>query len=333
MFKAEIIAEIGNTHEGSVGLAKCFVKKALEAGADTVKFQTHLFSAESLDDAPNPPYFSGESRKDYFQRTSFNTSELSELKIYTEGLGGSFLSSPFSIEAVEMLEEIGVDRYKIPSGEVTNLPLIEKVAEIGKPVILSSGMSDWLELDAAVEVLRKYDSPFCVLQCTSTYPCPPAEVGLNLINDIRSRYQCAVGFSDHTLGLAAPVASIFYGASIIEKHFTLSKEMYGSDAKNSMDPGEFLQMCNEIRFAEEIKLSNVDKDNLSAEILNMKDIFEKSIVSVREIRKGQKVTIDDLAFKKPGIGLPPRDIHKVLGKKASKNIKQWKVLEEIDFIG
>ena len=147
-----IIAEIGNTHEGSLGLAKCFIKSAADCGVDAVKFQTHIFDAESLPDAPNPPYFKDETRKEYFDRTGFDIDEWTELKRYTENeCGIDFFSSPFSLEAVDLLEEVGVGVYKIPSGEVTNLPLLKKIAETGKKVILSSGMSVWIELDNAVK--------------------------------------------------------------------------------------------------------------------------------------------------------------------------------------
>ncbi|MGH6802388.1 MAG: N-acetylneuraminate synthase family protein, partial [Methyloceanibacter sp.] len=216
-----IIAEVGSVHDGSFGNAQRLIDVAAECGADVVKFQTHIASAETLRDAPMPPYFTGEPRYEYFERTAFTLEQWEALKAHCEGLQVEFLSSPFSVEAVELLEKIGVRRYKVPSGEVTNLPYLEVVAQTGKPVLLSSGMSNWAELDAAVDTMLRHHDRLTVLQCTSEYPCPPERVGLNVMMEMRARYKLPVGLSDHTRTNYAAYAAVVLGASVIEKHFTL----------------------------------------------------------------------------------------------------------------
>ena len=309
-----IIAEIGNTHEGSVGLAKQFIKSASNCGVNAVKFQTHIFEAESLPDAPNPSYFSSESRKEYFERTAFNLEQYKELKSYaTDECNIDFFSSPFSIEAVDMLIAAGIDVFKIPSGEVTNLPLLEYIASFGKKVILSSGMSNWQELDEAVDIFKQ-KCELVILQCTSEYPCLPENAGLNLLSEIRNRYNCEVGFSDHTIGIAVPIAAAVLGATVIEKHFTLSKEMYGSDAANSTEPSEFKVLVDSIRAVETAINHGIDKDLKYSQLSNMKYIFEKSIVSKRTLPQGHVIQFEDLTFKKPGDGISARLYKDIIGK-------------------
>ncbi len=322
MKKVFIIAEIGNAHEGSVGLAKRFIRKIADCGADAAKFQTHIFDAESLPDAPSPSYFKDESRKDYFERTAFNLEQYKELKKYTEGeCGIEFISSPFSLEAVDLLEKVKVKKYKVPSGEVTNIPLLEKIANTHKPVLLSSGMSTWAELDKAVETLKANGSKdITILQCSSVYPCPPEKVGLNILLQLKDRYGLAVGFSDHTLGISASIGAVVLGAEVIERHFTLSREMYGSDAKHSLEPKEFEQLIKEIREVETIIASKVEKDKLAEELKDMKFTFEKSIVAKKHIPKGTKITFDMIAFKKPGDGIKPNRYKEIIGKVAKSDI-------------
>lgn len=329
-----VIAEIGNTHEGSVGLAKCFIKAAAECGVDAVKFQTHMFEAESLPDAPNPPYFSGESRKEYFERTAFTLDQYRELKDYAEReCGVEFMSSPFSVEAVDLLEKLGVKSYKIPSGEVTNLLLLEKVAETGKRVLLSSGMSTWAELDEAVNVLTQFGcADLVVMQCTSMYPCPPEKSGLNLLAEYRERYSLPVGYSDHTMGIAVPVCAVMAGAVVVEKHFTLSQLMYGSDAKNSTEPEEFRLLVEEIRNAALASAGCVDKDAEASGLESMKHIFEKSIVSLCDISQGTVIDGDMLAMKKPGIGMSAKRLSQVIGARAARDIEKDAILSEADFV-
>lgn len=325
MQKTYIVAEIGNTHEGSLGLAKCFIKAAAECGVDAVKMQTHIFEAESLLDAPNPPYFKDETRKDYFERTAFTLDQWKELKRYTEeDLKIDFFSSPFSLEAVDLLEAVGMNTYKIASGEVNNIPLLEKIAKTGKRVLLSSGMSSWTELDEAVETLQSHGcKDLIVLQCTSEYPCPPEQSGLNCIDEMKQRYKnVQIGYSDHTLGVAVPLAAVIKGATVIEKHFTLSSKMYGSDAMNSTEPEEFRRLVREIRQIEVALANNVDKDEKVKFLANMKMTFEKSVVSVSSMNQSDTIEFKNLAFKKPGDGIPAREYKKLLGKKLNRSVQK-----------
>jgi N,N'-diacetyllegionaminate synthase len=325
-----IIAEIGSIHDGSIGNALKAIEAAAFCGADVVKFQTHIAEAETLQNAPMPQYFIGEPRMDYFRRTSFSISQWKKIAAHCKSVEVEFMSSPFSLEAVDLLEEVGVEAYKIPSGEVTNLPLLEKIAGTQKKVYLSSGMSNWYELDRAVRTLSVSGS-LKVMQCTSSYPCKPEQVGLNVMLEMRDRYNLPYGFSDHSLGFAASISAVALGASVIEKHFTFSKLMYGSDAQHSMEPNDFKRFCEDVREAAVIRSNPIDKNDLS-QLQDMKNIFEKSIVSATEIPAGHKLTIADLAFKKPGDGISAADFAKLLGLKLNRAIPinhkfSWKDFE------
>ena len=308
-----IIAEIGSVHDGSFGNAVKLIEAAAAYGADTVKFQTHTAEAETLADAPMPAYFIGEPRVAYFRRTSFSREQWKELATAAARCGVNFLSSPFSLEAVDLLEDVGVAAYKVPSGEVTNLPLLERIASTGKPALVSSGMSDWAELDAAVAVLRK-GGPLTVLQCASAYPCLPEVVGLNVIAEMRARYALPVGFSDHTRGSAAAFAAAALGATVVEKHFAFSRLMYGSDAANSMEPEEFKAFAQGLRDIWVMLAHPVDKNDV-APFRDMKRIFEKSVVSARALPEGHVLTAADLAFKKPGDGISAARWSEVVGRR------------------
>jgi N-acetylneuraminate synthase len=316
-----IIAEIGSVHDGSLGNAQKLIQAAAESGANCVKFQTHIAHAETLDDAPSPSYFSAEPRKQYFERTSFTLEQWRTLSETAKCEGIAFLSSPFSNEAVDLLEDVGVAAYKIPSGEVTNIPLLQRVAETGKPVLLSSGMSTWAEIARAAELFLG-GGQLCVMQCTSIYPCPAELVGLNNLHEIRRRFpDVTLGYSDHTLGFAAGVAAVALGASVIEKHFTFSRLMYGSDAKNSMEPAEFKMFSSALLEAWAISSNPVDKDRLAVEKLaDIKRIFQKSIVSSRALETGTILNQTHFDFKKPGDGIAPECLKDILGRRLRHNV-------------
>jgi N,N'-diacetyllegionaminate synthase len=324
----KIIAEIGSVHDGSFGNALKLIEAAAAAGADAVKFQTHIAEAESVASAPAPAYFSDEPRLAYFRRTSFTFAQWKRLADHAASSGVTFLSSPFSLEAVDLLEELGIAVYKIPSGEVSNIPLLERIAQTGKPVLLSSGMSAWEELDLAVATVRGFCAT-TVMQCSSAYPCPPERVGLNVMKEMAQRYGLPVGYSDHTMGLAAPIAAAALGATVVEKHFTFSRQMYGSDAKHSMEPGEFKQMVTALREVWAMLDNPISKSDI-APYADMKRIFEKSIVAARDIAVGEVVSIDMLAFKKPGDGIPAREYKRLLGRKVRLALNSDHVISEND---
>ncbi len=323
-----IIAEVGSVHDGSFGNACKLIELAADCGANVVKFQTHVADAETLANAPAPSYFKAEPRRDYFKRTAFSLPQWQQLAALAKARGLVFMSSPFAIEAVELLEQVGLDVYKIASGEVTNLPMLEAVAATGKPVILSSGMSDWAELDRAVEILRKND--LIVMQCTSAYPCPVERAGANVITEIAARYGTETGFSDHTNGLASAVTAIWLGATAIEKHITFSRAMYGSDAQFGVEPPEFRRYCQEMQDAWALRANPVDKSDLG-ELREMKSVFEKSIVTAVTIAKGDVLTRERLAFKKPGTGIRADQLESVLGRRATRDLPTDHLLATEDF--
>jgi len=327
-----IIAEIGSVHDGSFGNAIKALEAAAVSGANCIKFQTHIADEESLPNAPSPRYFSSESRIEYFRRTAFSRSQWKELAARALDLGVAFISSPFSHVAVDLLEDLEVPAYKVASGEVTNLPMLEHIAATGKPVILSSGMSTWDELDEAVSTLS--GSNICIMQCTSIYPCPITKVGLNNLAEISDRYpEVTIGFSDHTLGMSAGVAAATLGASVIEKHFTFSRLMYGSDAFNSLEPSEFKSYSTMIREAWAILEHPIDKGLLAREELcEMKWTFEKSIVSSMSIRAGTIVDKHHLAYKKPSGGIPPAKWKSIMGKTLERDVPSNHIFEPGDFI-
>lgn len=321
-----IIAEIGSVHDGNLKLALTLTRKAIQCGADTVKFQMHIPEEETLRNAPSPSYFKKENRYDYFKRTSFNYKQWLKIKKYCESFGAEFLCSPFSEKAVDILQKLKVKKFKVPSGELTNIPLLKKLKLTKKHIILSTGMSDWKEIKTAVKTIGQN---YSLLQCTSEYPCSYKRVGLNVLKEMKKKFNCEVGFSDHTLGYAASFAAASLGATIIEKHFTLSRKMYGSDAKNSMEPEEFNFFSNTIREIWKMKSYKVDKDDLT-KLKTMKRIFEKSVILNKDMKKNQKIKLQDLSFKKPGDGIKAFDYKKVLGKKLLKSQKRLHKLKFLD---
>ena len=329
-FEKMIIAEIGMTHEGSFGQAKALIKAAVECGVDAVKLQMHISCEETVRNAPNPPYFSSEPRYDFFERTAFSMDEWEKLKDYTQELGVKFIVSPFSIEAANRLQKIGVDAIKIPSGEVTNIPYLEHIASMGIPTIISSGMSSWDEVLQCVEIFEKKNCSYAILQCTSEYPCLPQNVNLNMIKLLQDTFEGAViGLSDHTEGEWAAIAAWTYGARIIEKHFTLSKKMYGPDAKMSMEPHEMLQLCNSIKQLD-IALSSPQQKKDASNFEDMRKIFQKSIVAKKRINRGERITQDMLAYKKPGIGLETKYYKDIIGKKILRSLEPDEIFQYND---
>ncbi len=308
------------THDGSLGQAKCMIKAAAECGVDAVKLQTHISEAETIRNAPKPPYFKGEGRYEFFKRTAFDMDQWKELKECAKDNKVEFISSPFSIEAIDFLLDLGIDCFKVPSGEITNIPYLVHLAEAKVPVIISSGMSSLEELDECMEIFLKRNSNVSLMQCTSEYPCGPEHVGLNIIDLFKERYPgVPLGFSDHTGGVWASIAAFERGAFLIEKHFTLSKLMYGPDAKMSMEPDEMTFLCSSIRSLEKALQNPVDKEKTD-QFNEMKVIFQKSIVAIKEIPKGTAVTEDMIGYKKPGTGIPTKYYKEILGKKTKRDL-------------
>lgn len=325
-----VIAEAGMGHDGSFGNAGRLVDMSADCGADAVKFQLHIPAAETLRSAPAPAFFTAEPRWEYFERTAFSDAQWKALAARCAERKTAFWCSPFSEEAVDRLLGLGVQGFKIASGEVSNTPLLERVAAAGKPVVLSSGMSTWAELDRAVEVLKRSGVPLAVLQCTSAYPCPPEQVGLNVMLEMTARYGLPVGLSDHTLGAGASIAAVALGARVIERHVTFSRLMYGSDPQHSLEPAEFKRLCAELRDAERAVSAPVDKDAMARGLAAMKRTFEKSLVALKDLPAGSAVTREGVGAKKPGDGIPAARLGELLGRRLRRAVAKDTQLSEED---
>lgn len=319
----EIISEIGSVHDGSFGNALKLITLAKEIGADTVKFQTHIASTETVKNAPMPPYFKGEPRYEYFNRTGFDKAQWKDLIEYCREADINFLSSPFSLEAYDLLASLGVKQFKIASGEVTNIPLVKRIADDGFKVYLSSGMSTWQELKNAVVAVGQGE--MVVMQCSSIYPCPADKLGLNVITEMQRELDVPVGFSDHSLGYSACLAAVTLGAVCVEKHLTFSRKMYGSDAALAMEPNEFATLVKEIRFLDHALQNPVSKDT-SYDYSDMKRTFEKSIVSIKDLPAGHVLVRENLGFKKPAVGIAPAFLEEIIGKKLKHDVVEDEAL-------
>lgn len=312
-----IIAEVAQSHDGSLGTAHAYIEAAAAAGADAVKFQTHLAAEESTPAEPWRVRFSpqDETRYDYWRRMEFSAGQWAGLKKHAEGLGLLFLSSPFSLAAVELLAGLGMKAWKIPSGEVGNDRMLEAILAFRKPVFLSTGMSDYLEIERAVRRVKDSGVPLVVMQCTSEYPCPPEKVGINLVGEFRRRFGCGTGLSDHSGTIYPSLAAAFEGADAVEVHITLSRESFGPDVQASVTTSELRMLVDGVRFIERMRSSPVDKDQMAVDRAGMRALFTKSIVARRALRAGDILTEADIAFKKPGTGIPERDVARVLHRR------------------
>jgi N-acetylneuraminate synthase len=329
-----IIAEIGQAHEGSHGLALSYIDALAETGVDAVKFQVHIADAESSEFEPFRIKFSEQdkTRFDYWKRMGFSLEEWKLLKQRCGEKGVDFLASPFSNAAVELLEEVGVKRYKIGSGEVNNFLLLEKIAKTGKPVILSSGMSSFEELDRTVEFLKNRKVEFSILQCTTAYPIKPEEYGLNIISQLKERYGVPVGYSDHSARIETCIAATSLGAEILEFHGVFDRRSFGPDATSSLEIDEIENLVQAVK---NIKISlnhTVDKSD-NSHFSNLKNIFEKSLAVNKDLLAGHKLTFEDLEAKKPkGYGIEATEFEKVIGKKLQRNMEQWQFLTKKDLV-
>jgi N-acetylneuraminate synthase len=324
-----LIAEIGSVHDGSFGNALKLIHLAKNSGANAVKFQYHMPEFETSFDAPSPYYFKNESRWEYFSRISFTKKQWHELYKEAKKIKLKFIVSPFSTEALENLNETGVDIIKIASGEVTNTFMLKKIALQKKPVILSTGMSSWDEIFDAVKIFKSKKCDLTVMQCSSKYPCPEKDVGLNLITEYKKHFKCNIGLSDHTMGYAASISAAALGATCIEKHLTFHNGMYGSDSPNAMTPDKFKVLSEELFSTWKMKKFNVDKNKIS-QYKDMRRVFQKSIFINKTMSKGDYINIKDLSFKKPGDGIPSNEYLKIIKKKVNKKLPVGHKLKRSD---
>lgn len=327
------IAEIGQAHEGSLGIAHSYIDALASIGVSAVKFQTHIADAESSEFEPFRVNFSYEdkSRIDYWRRMEFTQEQWAGLKNHCEEKGLEFISSPFSLAAVALLEKLDVKRYKIGSGEVSNMLMLERIAQTGKPVILSSGMSSYAELDEATHFLSQKQIDFSILQCTTAYPTKPGQWGLNLIGELKERYQVPIGFSDHSGDIYAGLAASALGAEILEFHVVFDKQMFGPDAHSSLTMDQVARLIAGIEQINEAQNNPIDKTN-NDQFSELKTIFEKSLAINKELPEGHILTLSDLESKKPrGKGMDARLFRSVIGKRLKSDMSEGSFLNEIDF--
>ena len=319
-----IIAEIAQAHDGSLGTAHAYITAAARAGADAVKFQTHIAAAESTPQEPWRVHFSRQdaTRYDYWRRMEFTPEAWEGLRQHAHEAGLIFLSSPFSLQAVDLLQDVGVPAWKIGSGEITNLPLLDRVAQTNLPVFLSSGMATQAEMDAAVRRVREVGAPVAVFQCTSRYPCPPEQLGLPLLQQLRQRYACPIGLSDHSGSCYAGIAAAALGANMLEVHIVFSEACFGPDVTSSQTLEEFGRMVEGIRFVEQALADAKSKDDHAAQLGDVRYIFAKSIVAPRYLPAGHTLRSQDVVLKKPGGGLGGADIANIVGKRLTRSLQK-----------
>lgn len=329
---AYLIAEVAQAHDGSIDKAHTYIDAAQEAGADAVKFQTHIAAAESTLDEPFRVAMEGgdKTRFDYWKRMEFTDAQWSALADHAKQSGLDFLSSAFSIEAIELLNRLNVPAWKIASGETDNTLALDAMMATGKPFLISTGMSLWTEIDAIVASMHRYQAPFALLQCTSQYPTPLENIGLEIISQYRHRYACPAGLSDHSGTVFASLAALARGANIIEAHLTLSRDETGPDTTSSLTIPE-MRLVADARHAFTVMDANpVDKDQLGEQLKDMRDLFTRSIAPSRALPKGTVLEAGMLSLKKPGTGLPPPELENLIGKTLKRDVSPDRLLKRDD---
>lgn len=329
-----IIAEAGVNHNGDMELAKKLIDEAKSCGADYVKFQTFKTSSLTTKETKQAKYQVQntkieESQHEMLTRLELSQDQFIELKSHCEKMGIGFLSSAFDLDSVDTLASIGMDYWKIPSGEITNLPYLRKIASLKKPIILSTGMAFLNEVESAFKVFRDEgidQKQITVLQCTSNYPSEFHEINLNAMNKMGEVLNCPIGLSDHSPGVEASIAAVALGATLIEKHFTLDKELEGPDHKASLNPIELKTLVSSIRNIEKAMGSSI-KEPYKSELDN-REVSRKSLVAARDIKKGETLDESNLTTKRPGHGINPMRWNEFLGIESQRDYVQDELIKE-----
>lgn len=327
-----IIAEVAQAHDGSLGSAHAYIDAVAKTGADAIKFQTHIAAEESSELDTWRVKFSRQdaTRYDYWKRMEFTEPQWIELKQHAEEKGLVFLSSPFSLAAIRLLDRLNMAAWKVASGEVTNRLFLDAMIATGRPVLVSSGMSYLEEMDATVALIKAAKSPVAVFQCTTAYPCPPEKIGINQITELQARYGCPIGLSDHSGTPYPSLAAIALGARLIEVHIAFSKEMFGPDTTASLTTQDFAQMVEGIRFTEKMLASPMVKDDSAATLEPLRKMFGQSLVAATDLETGTVLTRDNLSCRKPGHGISAANVEAVLGKKLKHPVKAAQFLNADD---
>ena len=328
-----IIAEIGINHQGNVNIAKELILQAKDCGADCVKFQKRSLNRILTKEGLNMPYINdnsfGETYGEHKQALELSESDYQILLDFSNTNNIDFAASGWDEESIDFLYELGVPFFKMASADITNFPLLEYAAKKGKPMIISTGMSDMATVEKAVGLVKKFNKQIGVLQCTSTYPTSFDQIHLNVINTFKEKFSdCVIGYSGHELGIAIPIASVSLGARIIERHFTLDRTMKGGDHAASLEPQGFKKMVRDIRNLEQA-MGSCNKTMQDSEIPIFKKL-SKSIVSRVDIKEGEIITVDKITTKGPGTGISPMKIDVLVGKRTKVNIPADTVILEDD---
>jgi len=323
-----VIAEAGLNHNGSVEIAKKLIDLAVEAGADAVKFQKRTvgkLAVKSTLDAPDDRFTEfGKTYREIREHLEFNMGQYKIIKKYAEDQGLDFLCTAFDPEAADFLEELGISIYKLASHSATNIELLEHLAKTGKQSIMSTGMAELEEIDTAVRIFEKHKTPLLLLHCVSAYPTPLDECNLNMINVLKESFDLPVGYSGHELGYLPTLTAVSMGAIAIERHYTLDNKMTGFDHKMSLNPKDFIAMVKDIRNIEKIK-GNGEKNVSETEWIT-RHKYHVSMASSQDIPLGAELTADMVAYRNPGTGIPSKDAHKIIGKKALQEISADELL-------
>jgi N,N'-diacetyllegionaminate synthase len=326
------IAEIGQAHEGSLGIAHSYIDALAGTGVNAIKWQMHIADAESSAEEPFRIKFSYEDdhRIDYWRRMEFTLDQWRGIKEHCEEKGMEFICSPFSNAAVDALEELGVSKYKIGSGEVNNFLLLEKICKTGKTVLLSSGMSSYQELTESIDFVKSFGNELILFQCTTAYPTAASEWGLNVISELKNRYNLPTGFSDHSGGITACIAAAAMGAEYFEFHAVFDKRLFGPDAKASLTIEEIKSLCDALEDVSQSLSSPVDKAD-NSKFKQLKGIFEKSLALNKGLKAGDTISFSDLEGKKPkGMGINASQFRDVIGKKLTCDLSEWSFIKDED---
>lgn len=327
-----IVAEIGQAHDGSLGMAHAYIDAVAKTGADAIKFQTHIADAESTpDDKFRVNVFpQDETRLDYWRRMEFSESQWHALAKHAAEKNLTFFSTPFSMEAVDLLEGLGMAAWKVGSGETENHPMLERMAKTGKPVLISTGMSSWSQIDEAVSVVQRDNDQIAIFQCTTSYPCPPENIGLNVLDLLRERYDYPVGLSDHSGTIFPSVAAASMGIDLIEIHTVFSKECFGPDVMASVTTQELATLVDGVRFIETAKQNPIDKDEHAKQMSELSVLFGKSLYINGKLPAGHVLSTEDIALKKPGTGIAAKNLNQILGRKLKRDYDANEQLKEMD---
>ena len=328
-----IIGEVGQNHDGSLGLAHAYIDALADAGADAIKFQTHIADEEStLDDRFRVKFsYQDDTRYAYWRRMEFTAPQWQELKAHADDRGIGFLSTPFSVAAVELLDRIGVAAWKVGSGDTMPGRMLDAILATGKPLIVSSGMSGWSEMDGIASRLTAAGAGFALLQCTSKYPTPLGDVGLNVLDEMRARYGCRVGLSDHSGSLSPALAAVARGYSLIEVHATFDRRMFGPDVPASLTVEEIARLAGFARDVAVMDAAPVDKDAMAAERGRQKKLFGRSLAPRRDLPAGHVLCAGDLTLKKPGNGIAGSEQDRVIGRRLKQDVAMNRLLKREDF--